>query len=89
LGTLHFLAWGVKGKVGPSWGLYLPYLAVRDDVLRLPLLHLAVKEFDLYFSVEELEAGLHLACQMTREGPYPSPFGIWGDPLYTWEELLS
>ena len=75
--------------MGPSRGLYLPYLAVRDAVPRLPLLYLAVEEVDLYLAVEELEAGLHLACQMTMEAPSPFLYGTWGDPLDTWEEPLS
>jgi len=48
----------VKGKVDPSQGLYLPYLAVRDAV---PGLHF------LYLAVEEVDLGLYLPCRMAKE----------------------
>ena len=62
----------MKGKVDPSQGLYLPYLAVRDAVPGLYLHYLAVRDavpglYLLYLAVEEVDLGLHLLCRMARE----------------------
>jgi hypothetical protein len=63
---------GLKGKVDPSQGLYLPYLAVRDAVPGLYLPYLAVRDavpglYLLYLAVEEVDLGLYLLCRMARE----------------------